>query len=380
MDWVQAEVNPHPVARFEELGTDDGELRYASWYPEDMTDAGGRSAASGRSTATSSVAGPTSRRPSSPTSRPTRPGRWRPGGRSVSTGAARHHSRLPPGAAAADVAGERRAMPRDLPRGAPPDDGSADPRLTQALAAGDPGPRRRRARRHPADRRGRRPPRGGPRLGGGHGPRAARGVDRRAGAARVLLPRDARALALRCPPGAPAGPGTRRRDGLRAAGGAGASTSPGPVPWTVRDADLEALAAGYVAAGDGARRAARRPAAAGRRAGSRTASWSRPAPASRSTPSTSSCPSGPARGRPRSGWCSPTGVAPVPVAERLLAAADRPLDLLLLDGGAARGCPAARAAALSFHRGGRKPQRSRGRPLRHPTSTEPSSARLTSQG
>jgi hypothetical protein len=42
MDWVKAEVNPRPVARFEEAGTDDGELRYASWYPEDMTDAGGR--------------------------------------------------------------------------------------------------------------------------------------------------------------------------------------------------------------------------------------------------------------------------------------------------------------------------------------------------
>lgn len=31
---VLAEVNPNPLEKFEEVGTDDGELRYASWYPE----------------------------------------------------------------------------------------------------------------------------------------------------------------------------------------------------------------------------------------------------------------------------------------------------------------------------------------------------------
>ena len=36
MQWVLAEVNPDPVERFEEIGTDEGELRYASWYPEDV--------------------------------------------------------------------------------------------------------------------------------------------------------------------------------------------------------------------------------------------------------------------------------------------------------------------------------------------------------
>jgi hypothetical protein len=36
MTWVLAEVNPDPVERFEEVGTDEGELRYASWYPEEV--------------------------------------------------------------------------------------------------------------------------------------------------------------------------------------------------------------------------------------------------------------------------------------------------------------------------------------------------------
>lgn len=36
MQWVLAEVNPDPVERFEDIGTDEGELRYASWYPEDV--------------------------------------------------------------------------------------------------------------------------------------------------------------------------------------------------------------------------------------------------------------------------------------------------------------------------------------------------------
>ncbi|HSP36627.1 MAG TPA: hypothetical protein VLR26_02615 [Frankiaceae bacterium] len=36
LDWVLAEVNPNPVERFEEVGADEGELRYASWYPEEV--------------------------------------------------------------------------------------------------------------------------------------------------------------------------------------------------------------------------------------------------------------------------------------------------------------------------------------------------------
>jgi hypothetical protein len=40
LEWVLAEVNPNPTERFEEIGTDEGELRYASWYPEDVD--GGR--------------------------------------------------------------------------------------------------------------------------------------------------------------------------------------------------------------------------------------------------------------------------------------------------------------------------------------------------
>ena len=35
-EWVLAEVNPNPVERFDEPGSDAGELRYASWYPEDV--------------------------------------------------------------------------------------------------------------------------------------------------------------------------------------------------------------------------------------------------------------------------------------------------------------------------------------------------------
>jgi hypothetical protein len=36
LQWVLAEVNPDPVERFEEIGSDEGELRYASWYPEEV--------------------------------------------------------------------------------------------------------------------------------------------------------------------------------------------------------------------------------------------------------------------------------------------------------------------------------------------------------
>jgi hypothetical protein len=36
LTWVLAEVNPTPLERFEEVGLDAGELRYASWYPEEV--------------------------------------------------------------------------------------------------------------------------------------------------------------------------------------------------------------------------------------------------------------------------------------------------------------------------------------------------------
>lgn len=41
MQWVLAEVNPDPEERFEEIGwdvngPDEGELRYASWYPDEV--------------------------------------------------------------------------------------------------------------------------------------------------------------------------------------------------------------------------------------------------------------------------------------------------------------------------------------------------------
>jgi hypothetical protein len=41
MQWVLAEVNPEPVERFEEIGhgedgLDENELRYASWYPDEV--------------------------------------------------------------------------------------------------------------------------------------------------------------------------------------------------------------------------------------------------------------------------------------------------------------------------------------------------------
>lgn len=42
MQWVLAEVNPAPTESFEEIGSDEGELRYASWYPEDPVTADGR--------------------------------------------------------------------------------------------------------------------------------------------------------------------------------------------------------------------------------------------------------------------------------------------------------------------------------------------------
>jgi hypothetical protein len=36
LEWVLAEVNPNPTKRFDEGGADNDELRYASWYPEEI--------------------------------------------------------------------------------------------------------------------------------------------------------------------------------------------------------------------------------------------------------------------------------------------------------------------------------------------------------
>jgi hypothetical protein len=36
LEWVLSEVNPNPAERFEEAGTDEDELRYASWYSEEV--------------------------------------------------------------------------------------------------------------------------------------------------------------------------------------------------------------------------------------------------------------------------------------------------------------------------------------------------------
>lgn len=105
----------------------------------------------------------------------------------------------------------------------------------------------------------------------------------------------------------------------------------GPVPWTVRGPELDALVAGYVPAGD--RWAVRRSAPA-----LHPPSWQ---------PSRELCaaaaglevyaldlelPEAPGRPGPALGLVLPTGVPPAPLAERLLRAADRELDLLLLEG------------------------------------------------
>jgi hypothetical protein len=105
----------------------------------------------------------------------------------------------------------------------------------------------------------------------------------------------------------------------------------GPVPWTVRDADLEALAAGYVAAGAGLTARRGDPLL-------ESPSWEP------NVELVDACtgvevyaldielPERAGARSPALGLVLPDDVAPVPVAERLLAAADRPLDLLLVSG------------------------------------------------
>src|ERR1700712_1974914 len=141
-------------------------------------------------------------------------------------------------------------MGRDLPRGAPPDGGSADPRLVAALASGDAG-----------------------RI-------AAVLVDTRLIVGVVALPGEEHAsegdmalALLEAASGARALPAFSSLDALgrwrtdarpvprpaqELASVAVADALDalvvdvaGPVPWTVRDDDLAALAAGYVAAGGG---------------------------------------------------------------------------------------------------------------------------------
>jgi hypothetical protein len=221
-------------------------------------------------------------------------------------------------------------MGRDLPRGAPPDDGSADPRLTQALASGDPGLV------------------------------AAALVDTRLIVGVVALPGEEHAsegdmalALLEASTGARALPafssletlGRWRSDArpvprpaqeLAAVALAEELAAlvvdvAGPVPWTVRDADLEALAAGYVSAGTGL---------AARRSDPllHAPSWK----PNRELVEASAgvevyaldieLPERPGTSTPALGLVLPDGVAPVPVAERLLAAADRPLDLLVVAG------------------------------------------------
>jgi hypothetical protein len=107
----------------------------------------------------------------------------------------------------------------------------------------------------------------------------------------------------------------------------------GPVPWTVRDDDLDALAAGYVPAGAGL--AARRVEPV-----LRPPSWE---PASALVEAcrglevyaldveVAAGATAAPEGGPALGLVAPPGVPPAPLAQRLLEAAGRPLDLLLLD-------------------------------------------------
>ncbi len=104
----------------------------------------------------------------------------------------------------------------------------------------------------------------------------------------------------------------------------------GPVPWTLRADDVAALAAGYVPATE---------ALAARRSDPRLL-----APEWEPSPALLDACAGlevyaldlelPDRGvrAPALGLVPPPGAAPVPLAERLLTAAGRPLDLMLLDG------------------------------------------------
>ncbi|MDQ1672782.1 MAG: hypothetical protein QOC98_1344 [Frankiaceae bacterium] len=234
-------------------------------------------------------------------------------------------------------------MGRDLPRGAPPDDGAADPRLVAALATGDAG-----------------------RI-------AAALVDTRLIVGVVALPGEEHAsegdmalALLEAASGARALPafssletlGRWRTDArpvprpaqelasvaLADALDALVVDVAGPVPWTVRDDDLAALAAGYVAAGSGL---------AGRRGAPvlHAAAWS-PTASLRAV-----CralgedggvggvgtgvevyavdlelPERPGVRTPALGLVLPAGLPPAPVAERLLAADGADLDLLVLEG------------------------------------------------
>lgn len=226
-------------------------------------------------------------------------------------------------------------MGRDLPRGAPPDDGSADPRLVAALGSGDAG-----------------------RV-------AAVLVDTRLIVGVVALPGEEHAsegdmalALLEAASGARALPafsslealGRWRRDArpvprpaqelasiaLADALDALVVDVAGPVPWTVRDDDLAALATGYVATGRGL---------AGRRGAPvlHPASWPVPAPLHLACRALGAgvevqaldleLPERPGVRTPALGLVLPAGVAPAPVAERLLAAAGRSdVDLLVLEG------------------------------------------------
>ncbi len=229
-------------------------------------------------------------------------------------------------------------MGRDLPRGAPPDDGSADPRLTAALAEGDPGLI------------------------------AAALVDTRLIVGVVALPGEDHAsegdmalALLEAPSGARALPAfsslaalTRWRSDARPVPRPAQELASvaladaldalvvdvaGPVAWTVRGDDLTALASGYVAAGNGL---------SGRRGAPllHPPSWPVPpslAAACRALGSERGgvevhaldleLPERPGVRTPALGLVLPAGVPPAPVAERLLAAGGAPdLDLLLLEG------------------------------------------------
>jgi hypothetical protein len=221
-------------------------------------------------------------------------------------------------------------MPRDLPRGAPSDDdGSADPRLVAALRSGE------------------------------RAAVAAALVDARLIVGVVALPGSEHAsegemavALLQARSGAQALPAFTSlatlaswRDDARpvprpapelAAVALGEGYDAlvvdvtGPVPWTVQGDELSALAAGYVPAGEGL---------AARRSDPRLLppEWE-PAPEL-----LDACVGLevyaldlelPDRGvrAPALGLVPPAGVPPLPVAERLLTAAGRPLDLMLLDG------------------------------------------------
>lgn len=221
-------------------------------------------------------------------------------------------------------------MGRNLPRGAPPDDGSADPRLASALAGGDPG-------QVAAALVAARLIVGVVALPGeqaaSEGDMALALLEASSGAQALpaftsleTLARwrtDARPV----PRPAPELAAAVRGEGLVAL----VVDVAGPVPWTVRDSEIDALAAGYVPAAE--RLATRRSDPVLREPG-----WE-PVP-----DLVRACAEfevyaldleladrGGARS-PALGLVPPAGEPPVPLAERLLSAAGVPLDLLLLEG------------------------------------------------